>query len=60
MVTYYFDEVIALVNLCETKDELNLLASVIEEEKKRYSLRVLREINTAFIMKRVQLNFTGF
>lgn len=60
MATYYFDEIINLINSCETKEELNMLAGVIEEEKKQYSLRVLKEINTRFILKRVQLNFTGF
>lgn len=60
MATYYFDEIINLINLCNTREELNMLAGVIEEEKKQYSLRVLKEINTRFILKRVQLNFTGF
>lgn len=60
MATYYFDEIINLINSCETKEELNILAGIIEEEKKQYSLRVLKEINTRFILKRVQFNFTGF
>lgn len=60
MVTYYLDEVINLITLCETRDELDQLAAVIDEEKQSYSLRVLKEINTAFIMKRVELKFTGF
>lgn len=36
--TYTFDELMKLIELCDTYDDLRLLDSIVQEERKRYSL----------------------
>ena len=45
--TYTFEEAIERIRICNDKDELRILASVLEEEKREYSLYHLLIISYA-------------